>query len=401
MVFENIRDFALAKLTLCDPWYFDRVQKSQSMSHSQAALFAPICTRALVEFDAACPQVRDLEEDMVSGHMRILFSVPEHNSYIYSGTPSEPILAEAAAMLMNEHNYNAVELLADDAESSFLKLGPDLITRLLLMSAYDRAVCKRIPERDNRIYSTAVPLIDFLDELFASQWHDTLRSCTAQGSSSTLYDSFSGAFVRFTHFVKYNGDSLLDSLASLAGVARGFACYLSPPQAGIHIAIPVVMHDDKLSEELMSFLLIDVKSKDEVAYRPGQDALAEIFHHTSHSHPIIHLLVQFDPGTSTPAKIAMDEESFPHPCYRLTAYGCSPSVYKVINDANHAAYTTLRRPQTLASEHIRQDERNVAIVQGFKGEWERGSACYSWIDIPTLNTALDEPHEEVEGLFAI
>ena len=37
------------------------------------------------------------EEELVESGMRIAYSVPRHRQYMYSGYPSEPILAEAAA----------------------------------------------------------------------------------------------------------------------------------------------------------------------------------------------------------------------------------------------------------------------------------------------------------------
>ena len=40
------------------------------------------------------------ESKQVEGHMHVAYTAPEHREYMFSGYPSEPILAEAVAELM-------------------------------------------------------------------------------------------------------------------------------------------------------------------------------------------------------------------------------------------------------------------------------------------------------------
>jgi len=42
----------------------------------------------------------DQEAKLVEGHMRVAYSVPKHRQYLRGRTPSEPVLAEAAARIM-------------------------------------------------------------------------------------------------------------------------------------------------------------------------------------------------------------------------------------------------------------------------------------------------------------
>ncbi|KAG8993200.1 hypothetical protein FRB94_010956 [Tulasnella sp. JGI-2019a] len=90
----NLLDFARTKLTLHDP---DGRDDYKSALQLRMAQLAALSIRLLPPLDPSRQYARDLEENLVANHMRIGFSVPKHREHIRTGTPSEPILAEAAA----------------------------------------------------------------------------------------------------------------------------------------------------------------------------------------------------------------------------------------------------------------------------------------------------------------
>lgn len=69
--------------------------------YSEFAKLAVFSTRILFEFDPHKQAVWDLEAKLVEGHMRIAYSALAHRECYRSGTPSEPILAEAVAQEMD------------------------------------------------------------------------------------------------------------------------------------------------------------------------------------------------------------------------------------------------------------------------------------------------------------
>lgn len=91
---DNIIRFAMQKLSNSN----DAVLRSGQMY--KAAKWAVLSTRLSLDFESAqyCESARQMEANQVASHMRILYSVPKHREYMRSGTPSEPILAEAAAI---------------------------------------------------------------------------------------------------------------------------------------------------------------------------------------------------------------------------------------------------------------------------------------------------------------
>jgi hypothetical protein len=62
---------------------------------------AAVSVRLLLDLEPLRGAVR-IEKELVRLHMRVVVSIPRHQHYMYTGTPSEPIVAEATARLMFE-----------------------------------------------------------------------------------------------------------------------------------------------------------------------------------------------------------------------------------------------------------------------------------------------------------
>ena len=57
----------------------------------------------MFEFEAF-PESAEREARLFETHMRVAYSVPKGRQYLHGGTPSEPVLAEASARIMNDMN---------------------------------------------------------------------------------------------------------------------------------------------------------------------------------------------------------------------------------------------------------------------------------------------------------
>ncbi|KAI0330198.1 hypothetical protein GY45DRAFT_1323913 [Cubamyces sp. BRFM 1775] len=82
----------------------------------------------------------------------------------------------------------------------------------------------------------------------------------------------------------------------------------------------------------------------------------------------------------------------------VAAYGCSPAVYKVIDEENQEHYASLLSSNPIISQHARQDAMGIAYVQRMKPAWDRIPACYDWAAEPVLQGAESVEHP-VEGVF--
>ena len=62
--------------------------------------YAIYSVRLLLDVELWRESIIELQSKLVQSHMRVIYSIPQHRCYMRTGTPSEPILAEAAAQAM-------------------------------------------------------------------------------------------------------------------------------------------------------------------------------------------------------------------------------------------------------------------------------------------------------------
>jgi hypothetical protein len=178
----------------------------------EIAYLAIFDTRLLLNFAPPCPH--QIQARLVEKYMRVAFSISQHGEHIFSGYPSEPILAEAAARHMQElsgvwgKSDRAARFLLRYAENGLIVGGErgELVARLLLTLAFDRAQRTR-HRRENRgsLYSDPVPVGDFLTALLGEKTWQVLKASRPDNVKDnekveTLGEAFKHACVRFTHF---------------------------------------------------------------------------------------------------------------------------------------------------------------------------------------------------------
>ncbi len=187
--------------------------------------------------------------------------------------------------------------------------------------------------------------------------------------------------------------------------------------AAIDLMIPITMGQDKLREEIMSGILIQIKIRSSAQVVDiNADELGFFPPSCKEIRPYITILMQLglqtephkndsavamSPGSSGRRstsqlllggikKEAMNQperHTRPmgiglHPRYAINVWGCSPMVYGVVHDSN--VYAELLISRKVMGQHLRRDERNLAAVQRMKPVWERNNDCYDWIDDPVL-----------------
>lgn len=192
-----------------------------SSTDSQLAV---LDTRLLLNFERS--EIGAVKEEvLVQSRMRIAYSVPKHRIYMYSGYPSEPILAEASAQCWTDLTTAEISipgLLAAFMENGYIGKGErgELVTRLLLTLAFDASVKRYHPHTTNskhpRQYTLAVPLYIFLQELFGDHHAERILDSKPDIGGVELRDAFSNAHVRFTHFIRAGDSSIVSTLGAYA-----------------------------------------------------------------------------------------------------------------------------------------------------------------------------------------
>jgi len=334
-------------------------------------MLAALSTRLLLDFDQEWELSRKMESELVEGNMRIVFSMPKHGDYLYSGAPSEPILAEAAAEemeLMRRNERPILSTLAEFVASGVIDKGErgELVARFIFTEAYDRAVLKRrsIPFGTAR-FSQAVPLRDFLAELFCAAVCDKIWESAADNGTSVkkFGTAFKHAYVRFTHFVRDHEENHISTYTLWAALARGMAVQRSPNQDVVDIAIPVVICEDpmkdKLDESNVTGILVQVRNTvdedqfhvDEADIGEGQAFFPKDSKDCRPYVVIVMNLVVKDKASESMTVRTEEKRSgtarrltrttSDHPRFPIFAVGCSSSVYAVVEDKDKPLYTML------------------------------------------------------------
>ncbi|KAK0229882.1 hypothetical protein EDD85DRAFT_849935 [Armillaria nabsnona] len=214
--------------------------------------------RVMIEFAPRREKARRLQEEMVKGHMRIAFSVPLHREYMRSGHPSEPILAEAAAVSIYEEGVNMMKVISDLLQNDLINKGErgELVARLLLTLAWDAAI-HRLMSQNHPIlwgtheaglaaYSRPIRLIDFLAALLPAEYLAKILKSTPdnQLGGKTFEEAFKHAYVHFTHFGRAGSSDAINSASGLAAFIRGMAFQCCSGHPVFDILIPILIVTD-------------------------------------------------------------------------------------------------------------------------------------------------------------
>lgn len=257
-------------------------------------------------------------------------------------------------------------------------------------------------------------------------------------------EAFGNAMIRFTHFVRMGDINAVATDVLWAAYIRGMAFILPKNEDGVGVIIPVLLYDCLICKHVMSSILIQFKPRKLV----GQLAKYSINENTlfgewencqhnnvSHIRPYITLTMDLrvtrhatkeakemaakkprKPATNTAEGIITMRSTPPvpqnssiasnitcepsssassrarnnnclattHPCYQILAYGCSSSVYKVIDSVDDLTYANLLGGSELFPEHPRQDPESISAVMQMKPLFQHGDNSYNWVEHPPL-----------------
>ncbi|CCM02478.1 uncharacterized protein FIBRA_04578 [Fibroporia radiculosa] len=384
--------FALSKLTGFNNYYAD------AGSH------------LLLDMEHRQEYVRHLETEMVDGHMRIAFSVPKHRQYMYSGYPSEPTFAEAAAQEKEgevegkekrKESWRVSDILSQHVRDGLISKGErgELVARLILIQTFDAAFKKARVDKcngDGERINWPVRLLDFLEALFGKTHMEAIKSSRPdnQPQGTTLADVFEDAYVRFKHFARSDDETITNTYGLWAAMMRGMAMQCSSNSPIIDIIIPTILRNENLAENAMTAMLIQVRNMDtRYGWVIDQAVLNQkygiFFAQLGRQTPLYHsgnaigsrngeLKGQYHDTTSNLTEDD-DSDKIDHPRYAINVTSCSSSIHAVVDSKANYAYLPGGRTD-LYEEHSRQDPTNLSLVQRLKSTWTLDNNCYDRID---------------------
>lgn len=213
---------------------FAKIKLTKGDGTNEDAKIAATSIRIIIDFDITRESARTCEQRLVESYMRVVFAVPDHLEFMRSGTPSEPLLAEAAAQFLNASGKfadDASDLLVNLLNQGFLARGErgELIGRLLWTLAHDAAINKHATpkESDPRelIYHKPILFLDWLKALVAPRWHPIVLETKpiADPNGPTLENAFQGVYLNFSHFARADDYVVIGPELLWISLIRGFA----------------------------------------------------------------------------------------------------------------------------------------------------------------------------------
>lgn len=164
----------------------------------------------------------------------MVYFFPAHREYMRSGTPSEPLIAEAAARHMQQ--IDVPNILASFLDHTLMDESErvDVVARMLLTLAHDAAITSQASgpldlDIGSSVFSTPVKVLDFITALVGKQHaatiFDSLPDNIFSNDSSpiTFREAFDDAVVHFTHFGKAKNKSVINDEGAWIAMARGMA----------------------------------------------------------------------------------------------------------------------------------------------------------------------------------
>ncbi|KAH7317983.1 hypothetical protein B0J17DRAFT_686481 [Rhizoctonia solani] len=413
--FEHVLKFAANKLTA-----------QESPKHVSQSELAALSVRIGITFESTTQAAREAESQQVESHMRVVYAIPEHREYMRTGTPSEPVLAEAAAVYLSPIFNNSgisiagPRILSENCKKGFLARSErgELCGRLLVSIAHDIAVVETRVEIekslvDRRVrYHRPVPVLAFLRALFADEHHATILEATpvTYKEGKPLKDAFKEAFVCFSHFALAADSAMLDAKSLRTALFRGAAIQAKDNQVSIDAVIPIHIGPitSLITTETTSAINLQFKNRKRTepcfvnrsitVPDPHQPVISIVFELGEELPDLkggeLKQLVKAHEW-DLPYTRSRDAELNPHKDdrhYSFVARGCGPGTYKAVREETIESYKMILASGSLKEDFPRADNKaSWALIEELKPHFI-ASKCWNQWDKPSY---LDS--EELSG----
>jgi hypothetical protein len=228
-----------------------------------------MAVRLALEFNATVLESQNRERTQIEKYMRVCLMMNPGFETVVTIAPSEPLLAEAACLLMQDHKtFHLPRALLSEFERPGLDKGDrgELICLVLLLMARDVAA--------QQTSSGAIEVLLFMRTLLASKWSPIIfdskpaRCSTNAEEQRPFSEVFAGSKMHFNHFIKVHDFKVINRAFLWRLIARGAAVLCANYQWGVDILLPFLYFDNKVGRDNVSAIFIQVKNDKRFSSRP-------------------------------------------------------------------------------------------------------------------------------------
>jgi len=262
-VHARLVDFARGKLLCADSGEdLTRAQKYAVLSHWLVLDTTGMC------HVISPSKAMEREQEQIAKHMRVCVSIGDEHATIRGITPSEPILSEAASLVMRDESFRLADALADVLNHHNINPGDQAE---LIISAFFTWACDKVvsaaPCATRGQFSRYFSVTELFKSLFSNSILPSIMDSPpslsyAKGTGPTFGQTFGRAYMHFTHFIKPQEQKLLARPYLPFFMARGAAVFGANSQRGVDAVYPYLYNELELSHTNVGFILIQVKKND-------------------------------------------------------------------------------------------------------------------------------------------
>lgn len=237
---------------------------------------ACLAVRLGLDFQATSWLERTAERTQVERHMRLCLSASAGFQNMVTISPSEPLLAEAAAAVMHysKERFCPAQALVKHIDSSYLSAGErgEVLGALLFMMARDAAIRQLLYSSNLTQYEPHfLPVCDVLPQLINRPSevllnHKPTQYLTQTAKNQTFGDCFKDARIWVNHFIKVKDYSVINRDFLWYCIVRGAAIICANGHRGIDMIVPTLF-GDALIKEMVSAIFAQYKN--DASYGPN------------------------------------------------------------------------------------------------------------------------------------
>ncbi|KAM6501286.1 hypothetical protein JOM56_004300 [Amanita muscaria] len=233
---------------------FPHTPEAKKETFTSEAKLGKLSIVVLRKFNATTLASQNRERTQVEKHMRVCLVMNTEFETAVTIAPSEPILAEAAYLLMEDREvFDLPRALLDELQRPGLDKGDrgELICLVLLLIARDVAVQEK--------RSAVIDVRFFMEKLLASQWSTTVSNarpaqcCTNTEDQRPFSEAFEKSKMYFNHFIKVHDFKVINRAFLWRLIARGAAVLCADNQGGIDVLLPFFEERPKILKHPKSF----------------------------------------------------------------------------------------------------------------------------------------------------
>ncbi|KAI0275350.1 hypothetical protein BC834DRAFT_45359 [Gloeopeniophorella convolvens] len=254
-----VLDFAQAKLLCADYAWGSQLSESQKSAILSQRL--PLDINGTRYTD----QPTDVTREQVEQHMRICLEVSKDNKYMISAAPSEPILSEAASLIMrsDDPGFFLPQALRAILGSYPINQGDrgGLLVESFFIWARDKVAKLMHKELPDGAASPVFSVKQLLSQLFVRDMQDDTPSVWRVGDTGKTFERiFGDTKMHFSHFAPALETAVFRGEHILGFLSRGAAAMGACCQPGVDMVIPYLYQSERISGSAnLGYILVQVK----------------------------------------------------------------------------------------------------------------------------------------------